>query len=141
MTDPLRRYSPWFYAAAAYNLAWGATNVLAPATLTRQLGLDSHNLVAWRVVGMLVLTYSPAYWLVARHPSKHPQLIAVAFLGKVLGPIGYAWAAAIGKLPLAFGITIVTNDLIWLPAFALYLHAAARMRGGLRALLAGAQSP
>lgn len=138
MTDPLRHFRAWFYAAAAYNLVWGATCVLAPAALARQLGVDGHNLVAWRVVGMLVLVYVPAYWWVARRPSKHPHLIAVALLGKTLGPIGFAWAAATGELPLAFGLTIVTNDLIWLPAFALYLRAAARMRGGLAALLAGA---
>jgi hypothetical protein len=86
---------------------------------------------------MLVLVYVPAYWWAARRPSQHPELIAVAVLGKVLGPVGFAWAAATGRLPPAFGLTIVANDLVWLPAFVLYLRAAARMRGGLTSLFAG----
>ncbi len=140
MTDPLRRFSPWFYAAAAYNLTWGATNVLAPSLLARPLGLGPHGLVAWQGVGMLVLVYAPGYWWAARRPSQHVHLIAIALLGKTLGPIGFAWAAATGKLPLHFGLTILTNDLIWLPAFACYLHAATRRDGGLTALLSGAGS-
>lgn len=135
MTDPLRRFSPWFYAAAAYNLTWGTTNVLAPALLTRPLGLGPHGLVAWQAVGMLVLVYAPGYWWAGRRPSQHAHLIAIAVLGKTLGPIGFAWAAATGKLPLTFGLTILTNDLVWLPAFACYLRAATRPYGGPTTLL------
>ena len=58
-------------------------------------------------------------------------------LGKLLGPLGFLCAAASGALPLAFGLVILTNDVIWWPAFALYLRAAARLRGGWSALLAG----
>jgi hypothetical protein len=114
--DPLRRFSPWFYAAAAYNAAWGGVTALVPT----RLGF------AWQVVGLLVLAYAPAYWSVARRPSERAHLIAIALVGKVLGPIGFVCALALGKLPLAFGVTVVTNDLIWLPAFVLYLRAAAR---------------
>ena len=135
MTDPLQRFSPWFYAAAAYNLAWGTATVLAPAALVGHLGADDDSLVAWQVVGMLVLVYVPAYWWAARRPSAYPHLIVVALLGKILGPIGFVWAAATGKLPLEFGLIVVANDLIWLPAFAAYLREAARMRGGLVALV------
>lgn len=28
--DPLQRFSPWFYAAAGYNLVWGTAFILAP---------------------------------------------------------------------------------------------------------------
>jgi hypothetical protein len=139
MTDPLRRFSPWFYAAAVYNLAWGSMNVVAPTVLTGALGIRAQQLVAWRVVGLLVLVYAPGFWWAARRPSRQPHLIAIACLGKLLGPVGFAWAAATGALPLTFGLTIVTNDLIWLPAFGLYLRAAARPYGGLRALLSGAE--
>ena len=34
-------------------------------------------------------------------------------------------------------LTIVANDLIWWPAFALYLRDSARLRGGWRAMLRG----
>ena len=84
-----------------------------------------------------VLCYAPAYWWVARHPSHHPHLVAIALLGKTLGPLGFLWAASSGTLPLSFGLTIITNDLIWWPPFALYLRAAARARGGWRVLMTG----
>ena len=117
------RFRPWFFAAAVYNLVWGATFVLAPGPVVRTLGVAHPDLTAWRVVGMLVLVYAPAYWWAARSPSQHAHLIAIATLGKILGPLGFVWAAASGALPLRFGLTIVTNDLVWLPAFVAYLRA------------------
>jgi hypothetical protein len=91
----------------------------------------------WQVVGMLVLVYAPGYWWAARYPERHPHLILIGLLGKVLGPIGFAWSLATGQLPLAFGWTILTNDLIWLPAFALYLREMAVRRGGVMRMLLG----
>jgi small multidrug resistance pump len=131
----LTRFRPWFYAAAVYNLVWGMTFVLTPGPVVRTLGVAHPDLTAWRVVGMLVLVYAPAYWWAARRPSQHAHLIAIATLGKVLGPLGFLWAAASGALPLRFGLTIVTNDLIWLPAFVAYLRAATRDLGLARFLL------
>ena len=125
MTDPLARFSTLFYAAAAYNFGWGVTTMLASPT------------IAWQVIGMFVLVYAPAYWWTARRPSQHADLIVIATLGKVLGAIGFAWAAATGRQPSVFGLTILANDLVWLPGFGLYLCAASRRRGGLAALLAG----
>ncbi len=79
---------------------------------------------------MMVLVYAPAYWWVARYPARHPHLVLVALLGKVLGPIGFGYALATGALPLAFGPTILTNDVVWWPAFTRYLCVSARRRGG-----------
>jgi hypothetical protein len=125
----VERFRPWFYAAAVYNLVWGTTFVLAPGPLVRTLGVPHPETTAWRVVGMLLLVYAPAYWWAARRPSQHVHLIAIATLGKIFGPFGFAWATTGGNLPWRFGLTIVTNDLIWLPAFALYLQAATCERG------------
>ena len=135
---PLARYRPWFYAAAGYNLLWGVLNVLAPEVLFGLIGLAPPKDVAiWQVVGMFVLVYAPAYWWAARLPERHGHLILIGLLGKVLGPIGFAWSAAGGQLPLAFGWTILTNDLIWWPAFGLYLRDAARLSGGWGPFLRG----
>ena len=134
----LDRYRPWFYAAAVYNLLWGALNVLAPQLFFRWAGLPLPAVLPlWQVVGMFVLVYAPAYWWAARRPVHHRHLIVIALLGKLLGPIGFAWSLAQGQLPLAFGWTILTNDLIWWPAFALYLRDASRLSGGWRQLLLG----
>ena len=134
----LARYRPWFYAAALYNLAWGSLNIFFPQLFFRLIDVPAPNYPAvWQVVGMFVLVYAPAYWWAAREPARHRHLILIGLLGKLLGPIGFAWSVASGQLPLAFGWTILTNDLIWWPAFALYLRDAARLSGGWAALLRG----
>jgi hypothetical protein len=133
----LRRFVPWFYAAAVYNLVWGATVAAYPAVLADATGLPEENRILLQCVGLFVLVYAPAYWWVARRPTRHAHLVAVGFLGKALGATGFAAAALSGALPLRFGVTILLNDVIWLPAFWLYLNASARESGGWRALLAG----
>ena len=122
----LERYRVWFYAAAFYNLCWGSVVTVAA------------NSLAWQVVGMFVLVYAPAYWWVARQPERHAHLVAIALLGKILGPLGLLASVAIGRASPNLAWVIVTNDVIWWPAFALYLREAAQLRGGWREFLAGA---
>jgi hypothetical protein len=133
----LRRFVPWFYAAALYNLIWGATVAAYPALLADATGLPGENRALLQCVGLFVLVYAPAYWWVARQPTRHAHLVAVGLLGKILGATGFAAAAISGALPIRFGATILFNDVVWLPAFWLYLQASARNGGGWRALLAG----
>jgi small multidrug resistance pump len=136
--DPLARYSPWFYAAAVYNLLWGGINALFPTLLFTLIGMEPPSQgPLWQVVGMFVLAYAPAYWWAARYPSRHRHLVLIGLLGKLLGPAGFTWAVLSGQLPLAFGWTIITNDLIWWPAFGLYLRDAARVSGGWATMLSG----
>jgi hypothetical protein len=97
----------WMYAAAAYNALWGVGVVVFAGP------------VAWKCVGMLVACYAPGYWWAARRPL--PEIVAIGLLGKILGPIGFVWAVATGRLPLAFGFVILANDVVWWPAFAAYL--------------------
>jgi small multidrug resistance pump len=137
MPASLDRYRPWFYAAAVYNLAWGALNIVFPHALFDLFGIPLRDAPLWQVTAMMVMVYAPAYWWTARRPERWPQFIVIGLLGKILGPIGFVWAAVTHRLPLAFGLTILTNDLIWWPAFILYLRAAARMKGGWGAMLRG----
>lgn len=126
----LSRYRYWFFAAAAYNLAWGALMVLFPTGFFLLVGMPEPNYLAlWQVVGMFVLVYAPAYWWAGRYPERHAHLILIGALGKLLGPIGFGWSVATGALPPQFGWTILTNDLIWWPAFFLYLRDVAQQRG------------
>lgn len=135
---PFARYRPWFAAAALYNLLWGLAAILQPRLLFDLLGLPIPTpLPIWQVVGMFVLVYAPAYAWAARDPYAHRHLILIAALGKILGPIGFVWSAASGALPLAFGWTILFNDLLWWPAFFAFLRAAARQSGGWGALMMG----
>ena len=136
--DPLSRYRGWLYAAAVYNVVWGATNVLFPRAMFDLLGMPPPETEAlWQVVGMFVLLFAPAYWWAARSPSRHRHLVFIGWLGKVAGPIGFVSAWATGALPFSFGWTIITNDLIWLPAFSLFVRDAARAAGGWRPFLLG----
>jgi hypothetical protein len=136
----LNRFRPWFYAAAVYNLVWGSVTVLFPNLFFDLIGEPRPSYTAlWQVVGMFVLVYAPAYWWAGRYPARHPHLIMIGLLGKLLGPLGFIWAVINDKLPLAFGWTNLTNDVIWWPSFILYLNAIARMRGGWLPLLRGEQ--
>jgi len=134
----LQRYRGWFYAAAVYNFVWGALVILFPRLLFDLIHADPPNyLPLWLVVGMLVGVYAPAYYWAARYPERYPHLILIGFLGKLAGPVGFVYSAFTGQLPLAFGLTILTNDLVWWPSFALYLRDSARSRGGWLKLISG----
>lgn len=116
-----RIFRYWFYAAAFYNLIWGLLNIIFPKIYFQWIGVDIPiNLPVWQVVGMFVLVYAPAYWWAGNYPDRHYHLILVGLIGKILGPIGFIWSLMTGQLPLSFGWIILTNDLIWLPAFFLY---------------------
>ena len=131
MQRDLLVYRPWFQAAAIYNLFWGLSTLLFPQFFFQFIGLPSPNYpVIWQCVGMFVLVYAPAYWWAANNPFRFRHLILIGFLGKICGPIGYLWFAARGELPISFGWTILTNDLIWLPVFYNFLSAAAQRDGG-----------
>lgn len=137
--DGLAGYRPWFYAAALYNLLWGSLTILFPHLFFRLIQMAvPDTLPLWQCIGMFVLIYAPVYWWAGRFPSRHRHLILIAVLGKILGPIGFLWAYTHGQLPLAFGLTNLTNDVIWWPAFVCYLRSAARLSGGWKPFLLGA---
>jgi hypothetical protein len=48
----------------------------------------------------------------------------VGFLGKIFGPIGFVYALSQDVYNLKFGLTIITNDLIWWIPFFLILQSA-----------------
>ena len=135
----LERWRPWFYAAAVYNLLWGGWVILAPTAFFDLIGMTRPNILPiWQVVGMFVLLWAPGYWWVARYPDRHAHLVLIAMAGKILGPVGLVVGVTTGSLPLAFALTIVTNDLVWWPGFATYLREVAAESGGWRRLLSGA---
>lgn len=113
-------------AAAAYNLVWGAFVVLFPGALFSWMGADPPLYPAlWQCIGMIVGVYGLGYAIAARDPFRHWPIVLVGLLGKILGPIGFAWALANGSFPAAFAWTILSNDLIWWIPFAAILWRAA----------------
>ena len=116
---------PVLVAAGIYNLLWGGAIILFPSALFRFAEMDLPRYPQiWQCVGMIVGVYGVGYLIAATDPLRHWPITLVGLLGKVFGPLGFAGALASGDLPLAFGATIVTNDLIWWLPFAALLYQA-----------------
>ena len=111
--------------AGVYNLVWGASVVLFPSLLFELTGMQLPRYPQiWQCVGMIVGVYGVGYLLAATDPIRHWPITLVGLLGKVFGPIGFLWAFLQGELPAAFGVTLLTNDLIWWIPFAAILYQA-----------------
>ena len=107
-------YKKVLKAAAVYNIIWGAYTVLLPYHFFSVIGIEPPRYIEfWQCIGMIVGVYGIGYWLASKDPITHYPIVLVGFLGKVFGPIGFAQAVLTNKLPIEFGYTIVTNDLIW----------------------------
>ena len=118
MDDAFRRYRPWFYAAAAYNLLWGAAVVINPGPLLHLAGMSDRGAVPLaQVIGMMVGVYAYGYYLLARAPQRYAAFIWIGLAGKTFGPIGFLYSAAVGALPWTFAWVCLFNDLIWWPIF------------------------
>lgn len=119
--------------AAMYNLVWGAWVVLFPMAFFRMLGMqDPVHPMIWQGMGMVIGVYGLGYWWASYQPIRHWPIIAVGFLGKIFGPIGFVYNYALGNVPAAFGYTLLTNDLIWWIPFALILLSVHRAGWPLR---------
>ena len=111
--------------AGVYNLVWGAAVILSPTALFRFAEMEPPRYPQiWQCVGMIVGVYGIGYLIAATDPLRHWPITLVGLLGKFFGPIGFAVALFRGELPLAFGATILMNDLIWWIPFAVILYQA-----------------
>src|SRR5688572_25449244 len=102
------------YLAAAYNVVWGTVVVLFPRQTPNLLGIGDLNYPQlWQCIGMIVGVYGIAYAVAARDPVTHRGIVLVGLLGKMFGPLGFLISMLRGELPLRFGVTLLSNDLIW----------------------------
>lgn len=123
----LRPFRPWFYAAAVYNVIWGMVTILFPNLWFQTVGMPAPNYPSlYQAIGMMVMVFGYGYWLMAKEPVRYAGYIWIALAGKTFGPMGFVFAATQGELPWAFGLTILTNDLIWWPAFWMFALKVAR---------------
>lgn len=112
-------------AAAIYNIIWGLWVGLFPFALFDFAGLPRPNYPEiWQCVGMIVGVYGVGYWIASYDSDRHWPIVFVGFLGKIFGPIGFLHALNTGVYNLKFGLTIITNDLIWWVPFFLILRSA-----------------
>lgn len=111
--------------AAIYNLVWGAFIIFAPNALFDFAGLPrmQNYIGIWQCVGMIVGVYGIGYWVAALDPNRHWPIVLVGFLGKIFGPIGFVQAYYQGIFNAKFGLTILTNDVVWWIPFYLILNS------------------
>jgi ligand-binding SRPBCC domain-containing protein len=121
--------SQWLWAAGIYNLLWGAVTIAFPHLLFDLAGIERINYPEiWQCVGMIVGVYGIGYIIAASDPRTHWPIVLVGLLGKIFGPIGFTAALLRGTFPPLFGVTILTNDLVWWVPFVMILWDAAKHR-------------
>jgi hypothetical protein len=113
---------PTLLLAAGYNLVWGGWVILFPRAYFDLIGMAPPSVPQlWQCIGMIVGVYGVGYAIAAFDPFRHWPIVLVGLLGKLLGPLGLLPAVAQGALPLAFGWTNLTNDLVWWIPFSAIL--------------------
>ncbi len=123
-TNLLQKILWW---AGVYNILWGSMQVLFPKLQFELLQMPMPNyLEFWQCIGMIVAVYGLLYMFAAHDLNRYWPVVLVGFLGKVFGPIGFAQAIWLEKLPLSFGINIIFNDIIWWVPFYLLLRSLDR---------------
>lgn len=115
------------FAAAIYNILWGAWVVLFPYDWFIFAGMElPWYPQIWQCVGMIVGVYGVGYAIAALDPLKHWPIVLVGLMGKVLGPLGFAKALLDGSFPWKASLTTLTNDLVWWIPFTIIILAAFR---------------
>ena len=123
--DKLKFMRNTLKAAAIYNILWGAWVVLFPDQFFQLTGMEplNHPMV-WQGMGMVIGVYGLGYWWASYDPIRHWPIVAVGFLGKIFGPIGFFMNYLQGNVPLSFMSTLITNDFIWWVPFFIILKEA-----------------
>lgn len=112
--------------AAVYNILWGAWVVLFPHHFFDLLEMPqpTHPMI-WQGMGMVIGVYGLGYWWASADPLRHWPIVAVGFLGKIFGPLGFVMNYFFMDMPYPqFGWTLLTNDLVWWLPFGKILWAA-----------------
>lgn len=126
----MKALQKWLWAAAFYNFIFGAYAAIWPAHYFEWCGLPPPQPPElWQCIGMIVGVYGIGYAIAARDPNRHWPIVLVGFLGKIFGPLGFLTALWKESLPWDFAWILLTNDLLWWPAFFLLLRQAARANG------------
>jgi len=111
--------------AAIYNILWGAWVVLFPTQFFALTGMEQPTqIMIWQGMGMVIGVYGLGYYWASFNPIKHWPIVAVGFLGKIFGPIGFVMNYVQGNVPFEFFYTLITNDFIWWVPFYLILKDA-----------------
>lgn len=115
-------YQVVFACAGIYNIAWGIYAVIDPQWFFRFADMQPINYAAiFACLGMVVGLYGVLYLYVALSPEGKSIIVLVGFVGKILGSLGMLYLVFTGTWPWKAMYLCLTNDLIWLVPFAMYL--------------------
>jgi small multidrug resistance pump len=108
--------------AAIYNILLGAWVVLFPYHFFDLVGMVPLNhLMVWQGMGIVLGVYGLGYWWSSYNPMQHWPIVAVGFLGNILGLLSFAFTYTKGNISFEFIYTLLTNDFIWWVPFLLIL--------------------
>ena len=115
--------------AAACDVLVGGLLVVAPGAPLSWAGLEPPALPeVWQALGLVVALHGLGHALAARQPVRHWPMILIGLLVKVLVPVGFAWAAARGRLPWEAGLLVLVYGPVWWVPFGLILRGTGRAR-------------
>lgn len=111
------------YLAGIYNIIWGCVVSLFPKELFLLANMAAPNYPElFQCIGMMIFVFGIAYLAAAHDPIKHWPIVMAGLLGRILGPLGFLYGALNGRFTWISGVTIITNDLIWIIPFSLILY-------------------
>lgn len=109
-----------FQAAGIYHVVAGLFCIGCPDVVFSALDIPGpHYMVLVRGMGFMMALFGLIYWEIPRGVSD--RLVAIAVLGKFLGPIGWIWASLSGEFPPHALWIPLFHDLVWWPFFARFL--------------------
>ncbi|MGE9269407.1 MAG: AhpC/TSA family protein [Verrucomicrobiales bacterium] len=86
--------------------------------------------VMWRGIGLISGAFGIGFLIAARSPVRHWAIVLLGFIKFNLAVVISAIAALQGGLPLAVGLLVIVDDVIWWTPFAMILWAAAEAHLG-----------
>jgi small multidrug resistance pump len=108
--------------AAIYSILLGAWVVLLPNHFFDLVGMVPLNhLMVWQGMGIVLGIYGLSYWWSSYNPIQYWPIVAVGFLGNILGLLSFALTYTQGNVSFEFIYTLLTNDFIWWVPFLLIL--------------------
>ena len=111
-------------AAALLDLAVGGMLALAPAVPFGWVGAEApQSPELWRGLGVTIALAGLGLAVASRSPFRYWPTILVSFLGKVILPVGFVWAASLDRLAPGFGALVVALGPIWWVPMAMVLGA------------------
>jgi hypothetical protein len=115
-------YQVVFALAGLYNISWGVYAVIDPQWFFRFIEMPPINYAAiFACLGMVIGLYGCLYLYVAHRPEGKSAIVLVGLTGKILGPLGMIYLIVTGVWPWKAAYLCLTNDVIWLIPFIMYL--------------------